>query len=68
MKGNPYGAKGQPTSKNWFGTYKTGFDVFASMVHGTESPCWWGLSPPASRDDRNHAGSHAGYMGGSLTW
>ena len=35
LEGNPFGAKGHPSGKNWFGTYKTGFDVFASMVHGT---------------------------------
>ena len=33
--GNPTGADGAPSSRNWFGTTQSGVDVFAMMVHGT---------------------------------
>ena len=65
MKGNPYGAKGQPTSKNWFGTYKTGFDVFASMVHGTRIALLVGfVSTGIAATIGITLGAIAGYMGG----
>ena len=35
--GNPDGVDGAPNRINWFGTNQTGFDVFASMVHGAQT-------------------------------
>lgn len=32
---NPPQVEGSPSSRNWFGTYKRGVDVFARMLHGT---------------------------------
>jgi peptide/nickel transport system permease protein len=34
---NPTQADGAPSSRNWFGTTKAGFDVFAIMVHSTRT-------------------------------
>jgi peptide/nickel transport system permease protein len=35
--GNPSGDEGAPSRINLFGTTRTGFDVFAIMVHGTQT-------------------------------
>jgi len=65
LEGNPYGAQGRPTGKNWFGTYKTGFDVFASMVHGTRIALLVGfVSTGIAATIGITLGAIAGYMGG----
>ena len=65
LKGNPFGAKGHPSDKNWFGTYKTGFDVFASMVHGTRIALLVGfVSTGIAAVIGITLGAIAGYMGG----
>ncbi|MCH2202157.1 MAG: ABC transporter permease [Fuerstiella sp.] len=65
MEGNPYGAEGRPTGQNWFGTYKTGFDVFASMVHGTRIALLVGfVSTGIAATIGITLGAVAGYMGG----
>jgi len=65
MKGNPYGAEGRPSGKNWFGTYKTGFDIFASMVHGTRIALLVGfVSTGIAAFIGIFIGAVAGYVGG----
>lgn len=63
--GNPYGAEGGPSSKNWFGTYKTGYDIFASMVHGTKIALLVGfVSTGIAAVLGIVIGAFAGYVGG----
>lgn len=65
VEGNPYGAEGGPSRKNLFGTYKTGFDIFASMVHGTRIALLVGfVSTGFAAVIGVIVGASAGYMGG----
>ncbi len=63
---NPTRNEGRPNRFNWFGTNQQGFDVFAQMVHGTQTAliasalCRW-ASPPRSASS---SGAMAGYFGG----
>jgi peptide/nickel transport system permease protein len=64
-KGNPYGADGGPSRQNLFGTYKTGFDIFASMIHGTRIALLVGfVSTGIAGLIGITVGAIAGYMGG----
>ena len=65
--GNPYDAQGSPSSLNLFGTYKTGFDIFASMVHGTRIALLVGfVSTGLSALIGICIGAIAGYLGGRI--
>lgn len=62
--GNPYQA-GTPSRMNFFGTYNTGVDVFASMVHGTRIALLVGfVSTGIAATIGIIVGAIAGYFGG----
>ena len=62
---NPSGAKGRPSRQNWFGVNQQGFDVFAQMVHGTQTALSVGLvSMSIAAAIGVTLGSLAGYFGG----
>lgn len=63
--GNPSGAEGKPSSLNWLGTDRYGFDVFAQMVHGTQIALSVGfVSMGIAAALGITVGSLAGYFGG----
>ncbi|QDT70530.1 Glutathione transport system permease protein GsiD [Planctomycetes bacterium MalM25] len=62
---NPSGAKGEPSRQNWFGVNQQGFDVFAQMVHGTQTALSVGLvSMSIAAAIGIAVGALAGYFGG----
>ena len=64
--GNPYHG-GLPSMLNFFGTYKQGVDVFASMVHGTRIALLVGfVSTGIAAFIGITLGAIAGYMGGAI--
>jgi peptide/nickel transport system permease protein len=63
--GNPTGVHGQPSRQNWLGTNRQGFDVFASMVHGTQTAVSVGfVSMGIAALIGVTLGALAGYFGG----
>ncbi|MEM8866138.1 MAG: ABC transporter permease [Planctomycetota bacterium] len=64
-KENPSGVSGKPSRQNWFGTNQQGFDVFAQMVHGTQTALSVGLvSMGIAAAIGITIGGLAGYFGG----
>lgn len=62
---NPTGIKGAPSRNNWFGTNQQGFDVFAQMVHGTQTALSVGfVSMGIAAAIGIAVGALAGYVGG----
>ena len=63
--GNPSGTTGKPSKWNWFGTNPQGFDVFASMVHGSQTAVSVGfVSMGIAALIGITVGALAGYLGG----
>jgi peptide/nickel transport system permease protein len=63
--GNPSGPDGKPSRTNWFGTNQQGFDVFAQMVHGTQTALSVGfVSMGIAACIGIVIGALAGYLGG----
>lgn len=63
--GNPFGSAGVPSKLNYLGTNQEGFDVFAQMVHGTQTALSVGLiSMGIAALIGITIGGLAGYMGG----
>ena len=62
---NPSGVSGKPSRQNWFGTNQQGFDVFAQMVHGTQTALSVGIiSMGIAATIGIVIGGLAGYFGG----
>jgi len=62
---NPFGMDGSPSWQNWFGTNQQGFDVFAQMVHGTQTALSVGfISMGIAASIGITVGGLAGYLGG----
>ncbi len=62
---NPSGADGKPSRQNWFGVNQQGFDVFAQMVHGTQTALSVGfIAMGIAAAIGITVGSLAGYFGG----
>ena len=62
---NPSGVAGKPSGNNWFGTNQQGFDVFAQMVHGTQTALSVGIiSMGIAATIGITVGAFAGYLGG----
>jgi peptide/nickel transport system permease protein len=63
--GNPFGAGARPSQLNWFGANDQGFDVFAQMVHGTQTALSVGFVSMGIATIIGLAlGAVAGYFGG----
>ncbi|TWT85551.1 Glutathione transport system permease protein GsiD [Posidoniimonas polymericola] len=62
---NPSGVDGKPSRQNWFGVNQQGFDVFASMVHGSQTALSVGIiSMSIAAAIGITIGALAGYLGG----
>lgn len=62
---NPSSVAGRPSKQNWFGTNQQGFDVFAQMVHGTQTALSVGfISMGIAAAIGVTVGALAGYFGG----
>jgi peptide/nickel transport system permease protein len=62
---NPARDKGRPSELNWFGTTRSGVDVFAQMVHGTRTAMLVGfVSMGIAAAIGIGFGAAAGYFGG----
>lgn len=62
---NPSGISGKPSRQNFFGTDQSGFDVFAQMVHGTQTALSVGIiSMGIAGAIGVVIGGLAGYLGG----
>jgi peptide/nickel transport system permease protein len=62
---NPTRDQGSPSRQNWFGTTRSGVDVFAGMVHGTRTAMLVGIVSMGIAAVIGIAfGAFAGYFGG----
>ncbi len=62
---NPSGPDGGPSRQNWFGVNQQGFDVFAQMVHGTQTALSVGfIAMGIAAAIGITCGGLAGYFGG----